>query len=100
MIAKKTKLRRCGLIGVLPDSASGRAVICAVMPAFPSGTFPPGGGDLVPALSCRRRPRDTLSRVELLTELVHQLQLRLQVVDVVLFVGHYPLEQVGASRVL
>jgi hypothetical protein len=36
MIARKTKLRRRGLISALPDQASGVAAICAVLPAFPA----------------------------------------------------------------
>jgi hypothetical protein len=45
MIARKTKLRRYGLIRVLPDSASGVAAVCAVMPAFPLGNPALTGND-------------------------------------------------------
>src|SRR5690242_4954181 len=46
-----------------------------------------------------RRPRDALRKVELLAEAVHQLELRLEVVDVLLLVGEDGLEEVRRGGV-
>src|SRR5947209_11878443 len=91
-IATKTKLRRCGPTSAPLLSWSGEVVACA---RVIGGSYTRSAG-----LTDRRRTCDTLSRVELFTELVHQLQLRLQVVHVIFLVGHNAFHQRRAGRVL
>src|ERR1700722_8299585 len=90
-IARKTKLRRCGLTSA--PLVSGSEVVCAfvIRSCYTRS---------VAGLTRRRRTRNTLSRVQLFTELVHQLQLGLQVVNVVFLVGDDAFQQEGAGRVL
>src|ERR1700733_13707912 len=92
-IARKTKFRRCGLTSAPLVSGSEVAAVCALVirSAYTRS---------VAGLTRRRRTRNTLSRVQLLAELVHQLQLRLQVVDVVFLVSDDAFQQEGAGRVL
>src|SRR5215475_4386343 len=113
--ARKIKLRRCRLISALPFSGSATVAVAAVV-VIPASTQMT---DLhshivrqarkvtaaVPGVERRRlqggrRPRHALGEVELLAELVHQLELRLEVVDVLLFVREDLLEDVRARGVL
>src|SRR5271155_2678502 len=90
-IARKTKFRRCGLTSA--PLVSGSEVVCALVIRSCYTRS-------VAGLTRRRRTRNTLSRVQLFTELVHQLQLGLQVVNVVFLVGDDAFQQEGAGRVL
>src|ERR1700689_4872336 len=90
-IARKTTFRRCGLTSA--PLVSGSEVVCALV-IRSSYTRSVAG------LTRRRWTRNTLSRVQLFTELVHQLQLGLQVVNVVFLVGDDAFQQEGAGRVL
>src|SRR5437588_1421588 len=108
--ATKMKLRRCGLTATLlaPDSAAGLAAIvdgvALVMPASPWGPMLTGAHGQATAIGRARwsagRPRHALRRVQLLAQLLHQLQLRLEVVDVLFLVGDDLLQQDGAGAVL
>src|SRR6201992_4484922 len=90
-IARKTKFRRCGLTST--PLLSGSEVVCAfvIRSCYTRS---------VAGLTRRRRTRHPLSRVQLCAELVHQLRLRLQVVDVVFLVGDDAFEQERAGRIL
>src|SRR5947209_7137767 len=120
--ARKMKFRRFGSTATLSgaDSAAGLAAIASgvalVMPAFPSASDPYGcppltGGNRQIMRSWRadrprrgrasaRGPGDALRRVQLLAQLVHQLQLRLEVVDVLFLIGHDLFQEDGAGAVL
>src|SRR6185312_4439695 len=96
--ATKIRLRRCGLISspLAAESAAGVAWSTAAL-----GLVMPG-----PTVPTSARPRsagwpgDALRRVQLHAQLVHQLQLRLQVVDVLFLVGHDVLEEGGGGGIL
>src|SRR5689334_21165592 len=106
--ATKMKLRRCGSTATLPGGGSeawpagAAAGVALVMPAFPrrsmvmSAHGQPVATKTAVGAARRRsagRPRHALRRVQLHAQLVHQLQLRLEVVDVRILVGHDGLEE-------
>src|ERR1700761_417423 len=91
-IATKIRLRRWGVSAVISAALDAGSGAPKPRLAVMAGS--------VPGLLRARRPGDALRQVQLGSQLVHQFQLRLEVVDVAFLVRDDLLQQEGAGAVL